>query len=113
MNAIQFFVVFGLGTLVGCVLTHRYVIAVGRKHAAEMAAGLADRMLSDFDEHFVLGYSERTGDLIRVYDVEDKFLVQGTSLDELMAAFEARFPDKRLLVANEDDELNVLIEAQK
>ena len=109
----QLFVAMLVGGVIGAWRMHSYVVTVGRKHAAELAEQLADKMLSDFEDHFVLGYSERTGDVLRVYDVEDNFLVQGKTLDELMEAFDARFPDKRLLVANEEDELNAMIEAQK
>lgn len=102
-----------LSGIFGAWCTINYIQHVNKRILREHTEELVETMLSDFKEHFIRGYSERSGDIIRLYDIEDdKFLVQGTNLQELVDAWEERFPDQRLIVARSDDELNAMIEVE-
>lgn len=102
MELFDLFIAVTVGGVLGAIFTQRYVAFVAKRFREETGEEFARELISQFREHVIVGYSEITDGVIRLYSDEHTFLAQGRTIDELTKAFVARYPGKRFVVTPND-----------
>lgn len=96
------------GIVLGVAATRMYVSWVAERFKAELNEDFAERLISEFKAHVIVGYSEQHNGVIRLYSEKHEFLCQGTTLEELTRSFVLRYPDKRFVVQPDDQLFELL-----